>query len=217
MAMLRATVSLFALTPVLAQFSTATQKPSQDMLSMMCDTVPVPGLCKQSPGQSSGTGLNSLECKKNPSACCTAAVKKCSSTDPFSVFAGGVCPKSMGKSQCVGSEMLSPTMVGVCMCTDPGTICSGSGDSPVCTSSASAITAAATKSAVAAGFSRLYEEEPAEEVLNIGGWVSAAAIAGTFALVLMVMIRGLRHLFRSTTQAHQPLVQDSQDEEAFNE
>lgn len=23
-------------------------------------------------------------------------------------------------------EMLSPTMVGVCMCTDPGTICSGS-------------------------------------------------------------------------------------------
>eukprot|EP00913_Durusdinium_trenchii_P030627 g28684.t1 len=157
------------------------------MLSMMCDTVPVPGLCKQSPGQSSGTGLNSLECKKNPSACCTAAVKKCSSTDPFSVFAGGVCPKSMGKSQCVGSaawiiledleanadicvipdawakEMLSPTMVGVCMCTDPGTICSGSGDSPVCTSSASAITAAATKSAVAAGFSRLYEEEPAED------------------------------------------------------
>eukprot|EP00434_Breviolum_minutum_P014051 symbB.v1.2.012392.t1/scaffold857.1/size218589/7 len=100
------------------------QSGGQDMFSMMCDMMTVPGLCK-----SKGQGRSSAECKANPSACCPAAVQACSDTDPFNVFTPA-CPKSMGTgAKCVGSEMMSMTKVGVCMCQQGG-ICQGSGTNP---------------------------------------------------------------------------------------
>ena len=204
-------------TPVFAQFAQMSnqqghqQSGGQDMFSMMCDMMTVPGLCK-----SKGQGRNSAECKANPSACCPAAVQACSDTDPFNVFTPA-CPKSMGTgAKCVGSEMMSMTKVGVCMCQQGG-ICQGSGTNPTCAGGAASTAVNAMNTAMH-GFSRLYEDgEVAEEVLNVEGWVAAACYAGFFSLLILLAVRGVRYLRRSNeeVQVHTALIED--DAEAVQE
>ncbi len=196
-------------TPVFAQFAQMSnqqgqQKGGGDMFAMMCGMMTVPGLCK-----SKGQGRASAECKSNPSACCPAAVQACSDTDPFNVFTPA-CPKSMGTgAKCVGSEMMSMTKVGVCMCQQGG-ICQGSGTNPTCAGGAAAMPGG---NAGMPGFSRLYEDgEVAEEVLNVEGWVAAACYAGFFSLLVLLAVRGVRYLRRSNEEVHTALMEDDEEE-----